>query len=95
VRRPLPEEADQPAAGRGQALEPLTRARDLARRALPQRRRYLIERLQKVPGRLRRRGAVAEQDRERRVLAQRRQVFAAFTARRPEREQPPDQRRRR
>jgi hypothetical protein len=84
---PVPGEADQPAAGRGQALEPLALARHLARLPLPQGRRGLVESLKEVPCGLWRRDAVAEQERERRVLAQMRQVLATLAACRPQREQ--------
>ena len=88
LRRPLLDKADQPASGFRQALEPLAFAWDVAGRTLPERRHRLVERLQKVPRRLRRWQAVPEQQRQRGVLSQLRQVLTALAAGSPEAEQP-------
>jgi hypothetical protein len=87
--------SDQPAVDRAQPLQALPFARHLAALALPQRRRRLVEPFEEVAGGLGRREAVAEEQGQRRILAQLHQILAALAARGPEREQPLDQLRRR
>jgi hypothetical protein len=95
LRPVLLQPGDQPAVDRAQPLQALAFARHLAARALPQRRRRLVEPLEEVARGLGRREAVAEEQGQRRILAQLHQILAALAARGPEREQPLDQLRRR
>jgi hypothetical protein len=85
---PLLEKADQSTIGLRQSLEPLAFASDVTPLTLPERWCRLVEPVQEVARRLRRRQAVTQQQRQRRVLAQWRQVLTALAARSPKAEQP-------